>query len=555
LDFEIKRGVIINALRMIDFDNLLRNKLNKKIKNNPKEKTKRHSTSNSGSSNDNESLDSNELPKIESSESITQTKKKKEEKKERRNNYSGQYSISTLMDKNKTLSKDLKGIVLYSKLKGPHNLNTYSINNQTKKKKGTKETKTKKRIIDNHVSNSLASEVYLGKPLPKLRKNKKLNNSNTTKKNVKSSDKKENNENDNENKETNEISDNEKENGNNKENEELNKSNEKNNVSINENEEQAIENNDNEEKKETDIFKDHDFMYILKNKKKFTIDEVLKLQNMYENENKGSYYRAYPCDDEELMKKYKCYTQITSKNLNTNTLTTKIRLEYLKKKKEKEEEEERKRILWKKKVKQGYFIGRYKINKKDEKDLYERFRGSLYNKANNTRKTKSSDSSSSSTSYTSITSIKNISFEPNYETYDRLDNSNNSIISMKRNLDTISTLPSNQTLNRNLIENPLNNSNKLFTINYPFDITNSSFNNFKENNNSYKNKLLFINGKQINFESSNDDDDNAYFKYVLMNEKISKDNYSLRCQSAPSLRKEQSLSGLKTYDIVFENYN
>jgi len=70
LDFEIKRGVIINALRMIDFDNLLRNKLNKKIKLNNKDKRQLNSTTSSLSNNS--SHDSNGLPKIESKENVTQ---------------------------------------------------------------------------------------------------------------------------------------------------------------------------------------------------------------------------------------------------------------------------------------------------------------------------------------------------------------------------------------------------------------------------------------------------------------------------------------------------
>ncbi|ORX56069.1 TTL-domain-containing protein [Piromyces finnis] len=559
LDFEIKRGVIINALRMIDFDNLLMNKLNKKIKCNSNEKGKRHSTfSIKKLSNENEVVDSNELPKIENTDNITQMKKKKDDVKERKNNYSGQYSISTLMDKNKSLVKDLNGIVLYSKLKGPHNLNSYSINNQSKKKKNNKETKTKKRVIDNHISNSLASEVYLGKPLPKIGKNKKNSNSNI-KKNVKNNDndkkEKEYKENrdinnieidkiENVNEDRDDYNNNDTKNG-----ETLNNDDTKNSEPINNND----ENNENL-KKNTDIFKEHDFMYIIKTKKEFTTDEILKFQNIYENENKGNYYRAYPCDNEGQMKKYKSFIQVTSKTLNTNTLATKIRLEYLRKKKEKEEEEERKRILWKKKVKQGYFIGRYKINKKDENNLYEKFKGSLYNKINNIKKINSSDSLSSSTSYTSIANIKNLSFDINNCEYESLDSN---ITPTKKNTNVISTFSSNQTLNKILGEKPLNNSNNLFKINFPFEITSSSFSNFKDikSNLSNRNKQLFINGKQINFENNNNDDDNTYFKYVLINEKISKDNDSLRCQSAPSLRKEQSLSGLKTYDIVFENYN
>jgi len=556
LDFEIKRGVIINALRMIDFDNLIRSKLNKKIKLNNKDKS--HLTSNASSVSNNSSHDSNELPKIENKENITHSIKKKDENKERKNSYSGQYSISTLMDKNKMLAKDLQGIVLYSKMKGPHNLNSYSINNQNKMKK---EVKTKKRVIDNHVSNSLASEVYLGKPLTKIRKNKKIN-SNTTKKtdkNKNNENKKENNKNKNDdiknvnkNDDTNEIN---KEN-NSTVNKKINEDDENKNKELDNKNKEPI--NEDENSKNENIFENHDFMSILKLKKEYTVDEVIKLQNIYEDENKGNYYKAYPCNDEEKMKKYKCFTQLTSKNLNTNTITTKIRLEYLRKKREKEEEEERKRILWKKKVKQGYFIGRYKINKKDEINIYER----LYNKFNNTNNNNirksiksSSSSSSSTTSYTSIANIKNLSLELDDDVYnERLDSGSSSIISLKRNNNTVLTLPN--TLNRNLVENLTENSNKLFKINYPYNIfEKSSFNNFndKKNNIPTKNNLLFINGKQIN--NNNDDDDNSYFKYVLMNEKISKEQDSTRCQSAPSLRKQQSLSNFNAFDIVFENYN
>jgi len=562
LDFEIKRGVIINALRMIDFDNLIRSKLNKKIKQSNKDRSQL--TSNASSVINNSSHNSNELPKIENKENVTHSLKKKDEKKERKNSYSGQYSISTLMDKNKMLAKDLQGIVLYSKMKGPHNLNSYSINNQNKMKKDTKEVKTKKRVIDNHVSNSIASEVYLGKPLAKIRKNKKVNNAantNTTKKTDKNKNneiKKENNKNKNENiKNTNK----------NDETNEINKENDSTiNEKINEDDEDRNNNLDNKNRESVNedenldnenIFENHDFMSILKLKKEYTVEEVLKLQNIYEDENKGNYYKAYPCNDEERMKKYRCFTQLTSKSLNTNTITTKIRLEYLRKKREKEEEEERKRILWKKKVKQGYFIGRYKINKKDEVNIYER----LYNKFNNTnRKTikSSSSSSSSTTSYTSIANIKNLSLELDDYDNERLDSGASSVISLKRNNSTVLTLPN--TLNRNLVENPTENSNKLFKINYPYNIKEkSSFNNFndkKKNNIPIKNNLLFINGKQINNnDDDDDDDDNSYFKYVLMNEKISKEQDSIRCQSAPALRKQQSLSNFKAFDIVFENYN
>jgi len=242
------------------------------------------------------------------------------------------------MDKNKELSKDLQGIVLYSKLKGPHNLNTYSINNQSKKKK---ETKTKKRIIDNHVSNNLASVVYLGKPLPKIRKNKKITNlpkNDITKKmnNSKNEDKEgEHNAND--------INDSElKVNEENTTDEKMNKkeTTEKNNKDNDDKNNDDIKKKDMEKEKGKklnsnnksslineindkgcqNIFEKYDFMSILKNKKEYTVEEVLKLQEIYENENKGKYYKAYPCDDEERMKKYKSFTQLTSKNLNTNTL-------------------------------------------------------------------------------------------------------------------------------------------------------------------------------------------------------------------------------------------
>ena len=532
-------------------------------------------------SNHNEKESTNELPKIENTENITQIKKKKEEKKEkkeRKNSYSGQYSISTLKDESKSITKDLEGIVLYSKLKGPHNLNSYSIFNQTKKKKNSKEMKLQKRIIDNHASNSIASEVYLGKALPQIKKNKIFNN-NT---NVESSNKTSKLENNQEKRKEHENSksfndeknikyknyNNNNNNGdNNSDNKNINDKKNKNienGIDYNNNEKNKIDDyeleskdklklDDEDEDQEKDIFEDHDFMYILKNKKEYTVEEVLKLQDIYENENKGDYYKAYPCDDQEKMKKYKCFTQLTSKNLNTNTLTTKIRLEYLKKKKEKEEEEEKKRILWKKKVKQGYFIGRYKINRKEEKSMYERFKGALYkvnNSINRNRINKYSESLSSSRHYTRMANIRNLSFDLNDNNDNEDDTS--SPFSIYKNNSNIDALPSHQVINKNIKETLLDNTNSIFKINYPYDITNSSFNNFKDmkNNVSNKNSILYINGKQINFE--NDKENNPYFKYVLL-----KKDDSLRCQSAPSLSKQQSLISkrLKTYDILFENCN
>jgi len=520
---------------------------------------------------------------------------------------------------------------MYSKL------SSFSLNSQGKKKKNTKEIKTKKRIIDNHKSNSLASIVYLGKPLSRITKTRKTNSNininfsgkseksknitkniqekmkehknselindvNNNKNNKKHydddddddddsnssdvyNDDNSNNDNKHKNREDDASNNVEKDQKNNRKlksediinvmNDEKDKTSNrklKSDVKINvmndekdkinnrklKSENKINEVNDEKDKinnrklksenkinemndeKETNIFKDHDFMYILKNKKEYTVEEILKLQNIYEDENKGEYFRVYPCDDREKMRKYRSFTMLTSKKLNTNTLATKIRLEYLRKKKEKEEAEERRRLLWKKKVKQGYFIGRYKIHNKDEKNIYEKFKGALY-KANNNRirrnkMHKSAESVSSSLSYASIANIKNISFDLNNSSSEILDDDSNTFTIPKRNLNTISLL-SHQTMNKSGKENLLDDTINLFKVNYPYNISDSSFNTKSVTNNNISDQNdLFINGKQINYEI--DEDDNIYFKYLFLNKNNSKDDINtLRCQSAPTFQK------------------
>jgi len=143
LDFDIKRGVIINALRMIDFDNLLRNKLNKKLKNSI---TRKQLAMYNFFFNDKEST--NELPKIGNKENITKTKGKKEGKKEGKKSYSRYQNLSSLKnEKNKSLTKKSLSSIMYSKL------SSFSLNSQGKNKKNSKEIKKKRRIIDNYKRN------------------------------------------------------------------------------------------------------------------------------------------------------------------------------------------------------------------------------------------------------------------------------------------------------------------------------------------------------------------------------------------------------------------